>query len=179
MPPGPKPAAIILAPAEKRQLVAWTNRSKTAQALALRARIILAAADGKPNMSIAAELRVRRLTVVKWRARFLSLRLDGLVDGRRSGAPRRISDGAVERAVQKTLSERPSNATHWSTRSLAKEVGISRASVHRIWRAFGLQPHRVETFKLSRDPEFTQKVRDIVGLYLDPPDRALVLCVDE
>jgi transposase len=179
MRPGPKPVPIVLTAAERRQLDSWATRPKTEQALALRGRIILAAADGGSNLGIAAKLGVRRLTVVKWRARFLADRLDGLRDARRSGAPRRISDEAVEKAVRKTLEERPKNATHWSTRSLAKATGISRASIHRIWHAFGLQPHRVETFKLSRDPNFTAKVRDIVGLYLNPPDRALVLCVDE
>lgn len=179
MRPGPKPAAVVLTDSERRQLEKWATRGKTQQALALRARIILAAADGGANMGIADNLGIRRLTVVKWRARFVADRAAGLADGRRSGAPRTISDEAVEQAIQKTLKERPRDATHWSTRSLAKETGISRATVHRIWRAFGLQPHRAETFKLSKDPEFTRKVRDIVGLYLNPPDRALVLCVDE
>lgn len=179
MRPGPKPVSIVLTAAERRQLDGWVTRRRTEQALMLRARIVLAAADGEANTTIAAKLGVRRLTVVKWRARFLADRTGGLADGRRSGAPRKISDEAVEQAVSKTLAERPRDATHWSTRSLAKELGLSRATVHRIWRAFGLQPHRSETFKLSKDPDFTRKVRDIVGLYLNPPDRALVLCVDE
>ena len=179
MRPGPKAVSIVLTPAERRQLHAWATRRKTEQALALRARVILSAADGEPNAGIAEKLGIRRLTVVKWRSRFLADRTGGLADGRRSGAPRKISDEVVEQAVRKTLAERPRNATHWSTRSLAKETGLSHATVHRIWRAFGLQPHRAETFKLSKDPDFTRKVRDIVGLYLNPPDRALVLCVDE
>ncbi len=179
MRPGPKPQPIVLTPAERRQLEAWAKRPKTEQALALRARIVLAAAAGEANMTIATMLQVRRLTVVKWRARFLMDRIEGLADGRRSGAPRKISDGTVEFAVRTTLEQRPPDATQWSTRSLAKAVGVSRSTVHRIWQAFGLQPHRSDTFKLSRDPEFTQKVRDIVGLYLNPPDRAFVLCVDE
>ena len=179
MRPGPKAVSIVLTAAERRQLDAWATRRKTEQALALRARVILAAADGEPNTGIADKLGIRRLTVVKWRSRFLADRTGGLVDGRRSGAPRKISDEVVEQTVRKTLAERPRDATHWSTRSLAKETGLSHATVHRIWRAFGLQPHRAETFKLSKDPDFTRKVRDIVGLYLNPPDRALVLCVDE
>jgi len=179
MRPGPKPISIVLTAQERRRLEGWATRHKTEQALALRARIILAAADGEANTGIADKLRIRRLTVVKWRSRFLADRIEGLVDGRRSGAPRKISDEAVEQAINKTLSERPRDATHWSTRALAKETGLSRATVHRIWRAFGLQPHRTETFKLSKDPDLTLKLRDIVGLYLNPPDRALVLCVDE
>jgi len=179
MPPGPKPSPVVLTADERERLLAWAKRPKTAQALALRAKIILAAADGRSNMAIAADLDVRRLTVMKWRQRFTEARLEGLLDGRRSGAPRRVSDEAVEKAIKKTLEERPRNATHWSTRSLAEAVGMSRSTIHRIWSAFGLQPHRFETFKLSRDPNFTAKVRDIVGLYLNPPDRALVLCVDE
>lgn len=179
MRPGPKLPPLVLTSEERRQLEAWAGRRKTEQGLALRARIILAAAAGAANLSIAEQMGVRRLTVVKWRSRFLANRLDGLGDGRRSGAPRKISDEAVERAVRKTLEELPRDATHWSTRTLAKASGISRSTIHRIWHAFGLQPHRSETFKLSKDPNFTEKVRDIVGLYLDPPDRALVLCVDE
>jgi transposase len=179
MPPGPKAEPISLSPAERRQLEAMARRPKAEQAAALRARIILAAADGEANAAIAERLQVRRLTVVKWRKRFLDERCSGLLDGRRSGAPRRISDEAVEKAVKTTLEQRPTDATHWSTRSLSEAVGISRSTVSRIWRAFGLQPHRVDTFKLSRDPNFTQKVRDIVGIYLNPPERAVVLCVDE
>jgi transposase len=156
-----------------------TQRRKTAQALALRARIVLACTEKVADTEVAERLHINRLTVGKWRRRFLAKRLDGLFDEPRPGAPRRISDRDVERVITKTLEARRPGATHWSTRSLAKATGISRATIHRIWRAFGLQPHRVETWKLSSDPLFVQKVRDIVGLYLSPPDRALVLCVDE
>jgi transposase len=179
MHPGPQATPITLSTAEERTLKGWLTRRKTSQGLALRARIILAAASGTSNTEISEDLNVRRLTVAKWRQRFLATRLDGLLDGRRSGAPRQVSDEAVENAIKKTLEDVPRNATHWSTRTLAEATGMSRSTVHRIWRAFGLQPHRVESFKLSRDPAFTPKVRDIVGLYLNPPDRAIVLCVDE
>ena len=157
----------------------WTRRPKTAQALALRARIVLACADGRSNTAVAAELRVCVDTVGKWRSRFLEQRLDGLLDQPRSGRPRMIDDADVERVIALTLETIPKDATHWSTRSMARRSGLSHTTVSRIWRAFALQPHRTETFKLSADPLFIEKVRDIVGLYLDPPDRALVLCVDE
>jgi transposase len=165
---------------ERRALEAWLRRPKTAQALALRARIVLACADsGASNSDVGRQLRVNRTTVAKWRARFLKKRLDGLLDEPRPGAPRQIMDDQVERVVATTLEAQPRDSTHWSTRSLAKSTGMSQSTVSRIWRAFGLQPHRVETFKLSKDPLFIDKVRDIVGLYMNPPDRALVLCVDE
>jgi transposase len=171
---------IDLSDDERRALEAWTRRPKTAQALALRARIVLMCADTrKSNSEIARQLRVFRSTVGKWRSRFLKMRLDGLLDEPRPGAPREISDEQVERVVATTLESVPRDATHWSTRSMARATGMSQSAVSRIWRAFGLQPHRVETFKLSKDPLFIEKVRDIVGLYLNPPDRALVLCVDE
>ena len=171
---------IRLSDDERSTLEGWTRRHKTAQALALRARIVLMCADtGKSNSEIARQLRVFRSTVGKWRSRFLKLRLDGLLDEPRPGAPRQISDEQVERVVASTLESQPREATHWSTRSMARATGMSQSAVSRIWRAFGLQPHRVETFKLSKDPLFIDKVRDIVGLYLNPPDRALVLCVDE
>jgi transposase len=147
--------------------------------LAQRARIVLACVSGRTDTAIARELGLTRQTVSRWRRRFLRARLDGLVDEPRPGAPRRITDATVERVITETLQTTPRDATHWSTRSLAKQVAVSPSAVGRIWRAFGLQPHRTETFKLSRDPLFIEKVRDIVGLYLDPPDRALVLCVDE
>ena len=150
------------------------RRPKTAQELALRARIVLACADGRSNTGVAAELRVCVDTVGKWRSRFLEQRLDGLLDQPRNGRPRMIDDADVERVIALTL-----DATHWSTRSMARRSGLSHNTVSRIWRAFALQPHRTETFKLSADPLFIEKVRDIVGLYLNPPDRALVLCVDE
>jgi transposase len=155
------------------------RRRTTAQGLAQRARIVLASAAGRTDIEIARELRLTRQTVSRWRRRFQQKRLDGLVDEPRPGAPRRITDAMVERVIADTLETTPRDATHWSTRTLAKQVAVSPSAVGRIWRAFGLQPHRTETFKLSKDPLFIEKVRDIVGLYLDPPDRALVLCVDE
>ena len=170
---------LILTAEERETLRRWARRPKTAQALALRARIVLACADGKSNTEVSGEMGLCKPTVGKWRSRFLSQRLDGLLDEPRSGAPRRISDAQVERVLTVTLESIPSNATHWSTRLLAQRCGMSQSAVSRIWRAFALQPHRSETFKLSRDPLFVEKVRDIVGLYLHPPDRALVLCVDE
>ncbi|MGA9461390.1 MAG: IS630 family transposase [Terracidiphilus sp.] len=164
---------------EEEQLLAWSKRPKTAQALALRSRVVLLAAHGDSNTAIARQLSVTLPTVGKWRQRYLDQGLDGLVDEPRPGTSRKLSDKDVERVLALTLESTPSDATHWSTRSLAKRTGLSRASIHRIWRAFSLAPHRSETFKLSKDPLFIDKVRDIVGLYLDPPDRALVLCVDE
>jgi transposase len=164
---------------QRSMLENWVRRPKTAQALALRARIILACAEGKSNGMVARQVRVRQQTVGKWRSRFLSKGLEGLLDEPRPGTPRRVSDAEVEKVLTTTLEALPRNATHWSTRSLAEQSGLSRSTISRIWRAFGLQPHRSETFKLSKDPLFIEKVRDIVGLYLHPPDRALVLCVDE
>lgn len=172
-------AALTIAPGEREQLLAWTRRRKTAQALALRAQIILECAQGHIIREVAATLRVTGQTVGKWRARFIARRLDGLLDEPRPGTPRRLSDRKVEAVITKTLESTPQDATHWSLRSMARSTGISPTSIHRIWRAFALQPHRTETFKLSTDPLFVEKVRDIVGLYLNPPDRALVLCVDE
>jgi transposase len=157
----------------------WARRRKTAQALALRARIILACAAGKANTRVAEEIGVKPQTVGKWRSRFLSKGLEGLLDEPRPGTPRKVSDADVERVLTTTLESLPQDATHWSTRALAQQTGFSRSTISRIWRAFGLQPHRSETFKLSKDPLFIDKVRDIVGLYMDPPDRAMVLCVDE
>jgi transposase len=171
--------SLVLAPGERAQLEEWAKRRKTSQGLALRARIVLGAAAGKSNAELARELGTMRLTVGKWRSRFAEHRLDGLLDEPRPGAPRKISDADVERVVTLTLESMPRDATHWSTRSMADKSGLSQSAVVRIWRAFGLQPHRVEKFKLSTDPLFVDKVRDIVGLYLDPPERALVLCVDE
>ncbi len=164
---------------EKETLERWSRRPKTAQALAFRARLILACAQGKKNGDVAIAFHIRGATVGKWRARFIQNRLDGLLDEPRPGAPRRITDEDVERVVTKTLESTPKDATHWSTRSMAQACGLTQSAVSRIWRAFALQPHRSETFKLSKDPLFIEKVRDIVGLYLNPPERALVLCVDE
>src|SRR4051812_19683253 len=173
------PTALELNETERAELEAWARRRKTAQALALRARIVLHAAAGRSNTAIATELGVSKHTVGKWRERFAGLRTDGLLDEPRPGAPRRIGDEQVTSLIDRTLSTHPDGATHWSLRVMAKATGLSASTVGRIWRAFGLQPHRAETFKLSTDPLFAAKVRDIVGLYLTPPDRALVLCVDE
>jgi transposase len=172
-------AELNLSEEEREQLERWSKRPKTAQALALRARIILSCADGESNDQVAQRLRITGQTVGKWRRRFLSRRLEGLLDEPRAGAPRKISDADVERVLTLTLESRPPNATHWSTRSMAEASGLTQTAVSRVWRAFALQPHRTETFKLSKDPQFIEKVRDIVGLYMKPPDRALVLCVDE
>lgn len=172
-------APLTLTEEERSELRGWARRPTTAQAMALRARIIIECAEGWSNGEVAEELGVTRATVGKWRRRFLEMGLDGLVDAPRPGAPRTITDEGVERVIAKTLEEMPANATHWATRSMAEATGLSQSSISRIWRAFSLQPHRIETFKLSNDPLFVSKVRDIVGLYLDPPDKALVLCVDE
>jgi transposase len=170
---------LTLSPGEREALERWSRRPKTAQALAQRARIVLACAAGETNAGVSAQVRVTRQTVGRWRTRFLKKRLDGLLDEPRPGAPRTITDAHVERVITMTLESTPRDATHWSTRSLAKACGLSQTAVSRIWRAFALQPHRSETFKLSKDPLFIEKVRDIVGLYLNPPDKALVLCADE
>jgi len=170
---------LILSREERQTLENWARRPTSAQALAQRARVILACARGKTNTVVAQEMRLTQPTVGKWRSRFLARRLEGLLDEPRPGAPRRISDAEVERVMRLTLETQPREATHWSTRAMARRCGLSQAAVSRIWRAFALQPHRVESFKLSKDPLFIEKVRDIVGLYLRPPDKALVLCVDE
>jgi transposase/transcriptional regulator with XRE-family HTH domain len=170
---------IELGEEERRGLEARARRRKISRADALRAGIVLLAADGLTNVAIAERLGVTRLTAATWRKRFAAKRLDGLVDEPRPGAPRKLGDDKVAEVVTATLETMPADATHWSTRSMAKAAGVSVSTVHRIWRAFSLQPHRSETFKLSADPLFVEKVRDIVGLYLDPPERALVLCVDE
>ncbi len=170
---------MVLGDAERRTLEGWARRRSSAQALALRARIALGAADGQSNTELAERLGSTRMTVAKWRGRFVRDRVDGLLDEPRPGKPRTIGDEKVDEVITKTLESKPKDATHWSTRSMAAEVGLSQTAVSRIWRAFGLQPHRVESFKLSTDPLFVDKVRDVVGLYIDPPERALVLCVDE
>jgi len=179
MPRGRPVPELTLTAEERETLQSWAQRRKTAQALALRARIVLACAEGRNNTAVGSALRLCKQTVGKWRGRFVAKRLDGLLDEPRPGAPRRISDAQVERVLTATLESLPAQATHWSTRLLARRCGMSQSAVSRIWRAFALQPHRSETFKLSRDPLFIEKVRDIVGLYLNPPERALVLCVDE
>jgi transposase len=170
---------LTLKKKERQALERWAGRRKTSQALALRSRIVLKCGRGASNLEVADKLGVSRLTVGRWRKRFLEHRLEGLLDEPRPGAPRKVTDEDVERVLTKTLESTPRDATHWSTRSMAKAVGLSQSTVSRIWRAFSLQPHRAETFKLSNDPLFVEKVRDIVGLYLDPPEKVLVLCVDE
>ncbi len=173
-------AELVLTDEERLVLERLTNRRKSSQAMAMRARIVLRCASGATNREVAAKLGVSEAMVSKWRGRFVAERLDGLFDEPRPGAPRTITDELVERVVVKTLEEKPADgATHWSTRSMAAATGMSQTAISRIWRAFGLAPHRAETFKLSTDPLFIEKVRDIVGLYLDPPERAVVLCVDE
>jgi transposase len=177
--PTPIATTIELTDDERARLEAWTRRRTSAQGLAQRARIVLAAADGRSNTEIAQRVGVTRPTVAKWRNRFAERRLDGLVDEPRPGRPRTITDDKVEQVVVKTLETTPKDATHWSTRSMAAEAGLTQNAILRIWQAFGLQPHRAETFKLSKDPLFVDKIHDVVGLYLNPPERAVVLCVDE
>jgi transposase len=173
---------LVLTQEEITTLEQWVRRPKTAQALALRSRIVLRCAQGdgrSSNTVVADELGLQRGTVAKWRSRFIADRLDGLLDEPRPGRPRTISDDQVEAVIVKTLESAPKDATHWSTRSMAAEVGMTQSAVSRIWRAFGLQPHRQDSWKLSKDPQFVDKVKDVVGLYLNPPERAVVLCVDE
>jgi transposase len=170
---------VDLTDEERSVLERWARRPKSAQALALRCRIVLMCGDGHSNLEVAKRLGVNRKTVSKWRAKFVTLRLEGLHDEPRPGTPRTIGDDAVESVIVKTLEETPTDATHWSTRSMAQATGMSQSAISRIWRAFGLKPHLTETFKLSPDPLFVDKVRDIVGLYVNPPEGALVLCVDE
>ncbi len=165
---------------ERAQLQGWARRRRTAQGLALRSQIVLECANGYSNMEVASRLSVSAATVGKWRRRFVADRLDGLVDEPRSGRPRTVGDERVEDVIVKTLETAPPDGgTHWSTRQMAAKTGLSQSTISRVWRAFGLQPHRVEHWKLSKDPLFVEKVKDIVGLYIDPPERALVLCVDE
>jgi transposase len=175
----PRLEPLMLTGDERRTLENWVKRRSTSQGLALRARIVLACAQGGSNLAVAARLRVNRKTVSKWRARFLRERLGGLTDEPRPGVSRTITDAQVEEVVVRTLEEVPEGGTHWPERELAARVGISPTSVHRIWRAFGLQPWRTETFKISPDPLLTGKIRDVVGLYLAPPANAVVFSVDE
>ncbi len=177
--PSPFAPAVTLTDDEYAQLVAWSRRSKSANALAMRSRIVLAAADGLGNTAIADKLDIHVSSARKWRSRFVADRLEGLVDEPRPGRPRTVSDDQVEAVITRTLETTPSDSTHWSTRSLAAELGMSQSAVSRIWRAFGLAPHKQDSWKLSKDPLFVDKVRDVVGLYMNPPERALVLCVDE
>ena len=178
--PGRPKAPLTLTEEERAVLQRWARRPKSAQPLALRSKIVLACAEGKANKAVAARLGVTPQTVGKWRARFVACRLEGLTDEPRPGRPRKITDEQVEEVIVKTLEQKPPDKdTHWSTRSMAKATGMSQTAVSRIWRAFGLKPHREQTWKLSTDPQFIEKVRDVVGLYMDPPEHALVLCVDE
>lgn len=176
---GAQAVSIELSGDERAELAALAARRKTTQALALRARIVLACALGEQNKQVAARLCVDVNTVSKWRRRFAAHRIDGLQDEPRSGAPRTIDDARIEATIVRTLESLPAGATHWSSRGMARASGLSTSTVQRVWRAFGLQPHRMETFKLSTDPNFVPKVRDVVGLYLSPPANAIVLCVDE
>jgi transposase len=176
---GKTAVAIDLTEEERRELEGLASRRRTAQGLAERARIVLLAAEGLENKEIAVRVDAAPNTVGKWRNRFAQDRLDGLTDEPRPGAPRQIGDDEVAEVVRRTLETTPSNATHWSLRSMAEAAGFAPSTIHRIWKAFNLQPHRTETFKLSTDPLFVEKVRDVVGLYLSPPEHALVLCVDE
>src|SRR5690606_1749904 len=171
--------ALVLTGVEREELERFARRSRTNRHVALRAKIILGCADGLSNVAVGAKLRVSNVTVGKWRARFIERRVEGLFDEPRPGAPRKISDDEVEAIIVKTLESKPKGRTHWSTRKMAEAAGISHATVGRIWRTFGLQPHVVKSFKLSDDPLFIEKVRDIVGLYMNPPDRAVVFSVDE
>src|SRR6266436_284347 len=171
--------ALILTDEERDRLQSLAHRARSQPPLARRARLVLACAEGLDNKTVARKMRASLGMVGKWRSRFLKARLEGLYDEPRPGAPRQVSDAQVERVVIQTLESTPRGQTHWSTRELAKTTGLSRMTISRIWRAFGLQPHRSDTFKLSPDPLLIEKVRDIAGLYIHPPDHALVLCVDE
>jgi transposase len=172
-------APVVISDEDRVVLERWSKRPKTPMSVAQRARIVLLAAEGLNNNVVAERVGVNQATVVKWRKRYLQHGVDGLIDEPRPGAPRQITDTAVEEVVVRTLEETPVDATHWSTRDLARRVGMSASSVGRIWQAFGLRPWLTDTFKLSDDPQFIDKVRDVVGIYMDPPDHAVVLCVDE
>lgn len=176
---GRRAATVVIEDQDRVVLEGWASRRKTAQALAQRARIILKAAAGFSATQTAGQMQLHLQTVGKWRRRYAEQGLDGLLDEPRPGQPRKITDADVERVIVRTLESKPAGATHWSTRAMAHATGLNQTAISRIWRAFALQPHRQENFKLSRDPLFIDKVRDVVGLYLNPPDRALVLCVDE
>jgi transposase len=172
-------AELTLSDTERATLERWARRAKSSQVLALRAKIILSCAEGRGNKETAALLRCHEDTVGKWRRRFIGRRLDGLADEARPGRKPTIADEQVEKVVVDTLEETPDNATHWSRASMAKRSGLSKSTVGRIWKAFHLKPHAADTFKLSSDPFFIDKVHDVVGLYLNPPEHAVVLCADE
>jgi len=178
MPP-PHAAKIVLTDDERVELESWVRRRTSAAGLALRARIVLTCAEGGSNVEVADRLELDRSTIRKWRNRFVEKRCDGLLDEPRPGRPRVVGDDQIEALITATLETTPPDATHWSTRSMAEHLGLSQSMVSRVWRAFGLAPHKQDSWKLSKDPLFVAKVRDIVGLYLDPPERAMVLCVDE
>lgn len=179
MPIGRPTKPLNVTPQERQKLVMLARRPKSSQAMAMRARIVLGCGQGFSNQAVARKLSITGATVGKWRERFRVNRMEGLLDEPRPGAPRSITDAQVEEVVTRTLESMPENSTHWSTRLMARKTGLSQTAIVRIWRAFGLQPHRVENFKFSKDPQFVEKVRDIVGLYINPPDHAIVLCVDE
>lgn len=171
--------SVVLSEDERRFLVGQVRRQKAPRSLSDRCRMVLLCAKGLPSKEVARQLGVHEHTVGKWRRRFVTARIEGLTDEYRPGRPRTVSDAQVADVIERTLNSTPKDATHWSIRSMAAETGLSHTTIRRIWTAFGLQPHRSETFKLSTDPLFVDKVQDIVGLYLSPPNRAIVLCVDE
>ncbi len=179
MPRGRALPELVVTEEQRQELVTLSRRRTVTQALALRARLILEFAKGRSVQDVGEQFDMRRGTAGKWRRRFIEFGIDGLYDEQRPGAPRKIGDDKIAAVLAKTLESKPKNATHWSTRTMADACGMSQSTVSRIWRAFRIQPHRTETFKLSSDPRFIEKVRDIVGLYMNPPDHALVLCVDE
>lgn len=179
MPIGRPTKPLHVTAEEREKLTMLARRRKSSQAMAMRARIVLGCDEGASNGVVAKRLRISSATVCKWRERFRLRRLEGLLDEPRPGAPRSITDKQVEEVVTRTLESMPENSTHWSSRLMAEKAGLSQTAIVRIWHAFGLQPHRVENFKFSKDPQFVEKVRDIVGLYMNPPDHAIVLCVDE